>query len=86
MRTFKYMVVCLMTIAFMGVLGITYVFDKLNDYKREIIRINNYQKVVLNRHEEDLNMLFNRLNRTDAHQQDYDERLEKLEWWSTHRY
>lgn len=63
-----------------------YVFDKLNNYKKEIARLYSYHTNVQKRQQEDIEILFNRLNYTDARWQDYTERLEKIEWWSCHRY
>lgn len=74
------------TIAVIGLLASLYVFDKLNAYKKEIQRLMNYQKTVNTRQDESIDILYNRLNYTDARWQDYTERLEKIEWWSCHRY
>ena len=74
------------SIAFLGLFASLYVFDKLNDYKREMQRLLNYHKIVNSRQDESIDILYDRLNHTDAHWQDFEERLEKLEWWSTHRY
>lgn len=64
----------------------TYVFDKLARYKCEMARLYNYHTAVQHRQQEDIEILFKRLNKIDALQQCEEERLEKLEWLSTHSY
>jgi len=83
---FKFITVYIISIMIMFICVSLYVFDRLENYKREIIRINNYQKIVLNRQQEDVQMLFNRINHNDARWQDMEERLEKAEYRINHRY
>ena len=64
----------------------TYVFDKLGRYKCEMARLYNCHTAVQHRQQEDIEILFKRLNKIDALQQHEEERIEKLEWLRTHRY
>ena len=79
-------VISFCTLLIIGTLCTTYVFDKLGRYKCEMARLYNYHTAVQHRQQEDIDILFKRLNKIDALQQHEEDRIEKLEWLSTHKY
>lgn len=65
----------------------TYVFDKLARHKADIARLWQYHTNVEKRQQEQIQILFNCLNKVDAKQEQVVmPEIEKLEWLSTHRY
>lgn len=61
-------------------------FEKLDGYKKEIQRLHTYHSAVIKRHDEDIGILFMRLNKLEAIQQDMSETVDKLDYLSTHSY
>jgi len=77
--------ICILAIFF--TLVCTYVFDKLARHKADIARLWQYHSAVEKRQQEDIQILFNRLNKVEAKQEQVVlPEIEKLEWLSTHRY
>lgn len=64
----------------------TFVFGKLENYKKEIKRLNNYNRVVTSRCDENVNILFKRLNALESNQQDLEETIYFLKYKITHEY
>lgn len=82
----KVLVIVLTTLLLFGGLVSIYVFNKLDAYKKEIMRMHNYQRNVMYRQQEDIQILFNRINHNDTRWQDMEERLNKAEYRLNHRY
>lgn len=64
----------------------TAIFEKLENYKKEISRLHGYHNNVIYRHEEDIKILFNRCNYLESKQQSMTETVDRLDWLSKHRY
>lgn len=64
----------------------TAIFEKLENYKKEISRLHSYHNNVIYRHEEDIKILFNRCNQIESKQQSMTETVDRLDWLSKHRY
>ena len=63
-----------------------YVFSKLESYKAEIARLCNLHNSQVKYMKEDIHIMFNRLNELESVQQGMEAELEKVSWWSCHRY
>ena len=63
-----------------------YIFNKLESYKKEIQRLHGYHTAVIKRHDEDIRILFNRLNCLESKQQDMTDKIGILEYRSYHKY
>ena len=69
-----------------GMILATAIFEKLENYKKEISRLHSYHSNVIQRHDEDIGILFMRLNKLEAIQQGMAETVDRLDWLSKHRY
>ena len=69
-----------------GLIIATAIFEKLENYKKEISRLHGYHNNVIQRQEEDISILFSRLNYLEAKQQDMTETVDRLDWLSKHIY
>lgn len=69
-----------------GLILATAIFEKLENYKKEISRLHGYHNNVIQRQKEDISILFNRLNYLESKQQSMTETVDRLDWLSKHRY